>query len=478
MNKKLLLLLATFIATFCCIAANANVQSDSLKTLNAEQVIAIVKKYHPVAKLMLFHVQKSEADITIARGNFNPVLSGSAGSKTLNGTNYYDYLSRDLTLPTWFGIEIYAGQNSLSGNYTDPTQTMGNSSYAGISIPLAKYLLMDKRRAALQQSKVFNHLAHTEQKIMLNNLVMEAMEAYWSWVRDYEQLKNTQRIIAINSKRYALIKQSLKHGERPAIDTVEALGQLQGFMIAEQQQKLQLANSGLSLSTFLWTQNNMPFELPEEVKPGDVFNEKLQLPNTHFADSGFVQYLLNFADSIHPEIVQYHHQLEVLKIEKKLKSQELLPKINFNYSTLNSGYDFNAPVMPPFENNYLYGIKVEMPLLLSNGRGEFKKIQLKTAETEIKQTQKALFIQNKIKSYFNELNTLKKQIALQQQVISTSQLMLNAEEARYLNGESSLLLVNLRENKVLESQQKLIDLWFKYNKAVYALQWSGGLLIN
>lgn len=475
MRKKLLLL---FIIKFFGIGAYVNAQSDSSKTLNSEQVIAIVKKYHPVAKLMDFHVKKSEAEITIARGSFNPVVSGSAGSKTLNGTDYYNYLTRDLTIPTWFGIEIYAGLNSLSGNYTDPTQTLGNNSYAGISIPLAKYLLMDKRRAALQQSKVFNRLAYTEQKIMLNNLVMEAMEAYWSWVKDYEQLKNTQRIIAINSKRYELIKQSLKHGERPAIDTVEALGQLQGFIIAEQQQKLQFANSGLSLSTFLWTANNTPFELTEEVKPGDAFSEKTQLHNAHFADSGFVQYLLSYADSIHPEIVQYNHQLEALKIEKKLKSQELLPKINFNYSMLNKGYNFNAPEMPPFENNYLYGIKVEMPLLLSNGRGEFKKIQLKTAETEIKQTQKALFIQNKIKSYFNELNTLKKQIALQQQIVSTSRLMLNAEEARYLNGESSLLMVNLRENKVLESQQKLIELWFKYNKAIYALQWSGGMLIN
>jgi outer membrane protein TolC len=54
--------------------------------------------------------------------------------------------------------------------------------------------------------------------------------------------------------------------------------------------------------------------------------------------------------------------------------------------------------------------------------------------------------------------------------------LLKAEETLFRNGESSLFLINTRENKVLETERKLIELKAKYYKTIYALQWSTGLL--
>jgi outer membrane protein TolC len=52
-----------------------------------------------------------------------------------------------------------------------------------------------------------------------------------------------------------------------------------------------------------------------------------------------------------------------------------------------------------------------------------------------------------------------------------------AEEKRFENGESSLFLINSRENKALESQEKLIELKTKYYKSIFALQWISGKLL-
>jgi hypothetical protein len=54
--------------------------------------------------------------------------------------------------------------------------------------------------------------------------------------------------------------------------------------------------------------------------------------------------------------------------------------------------------------------------------------------------------------------------------------LLKAEETLLLNGESSLFLINLRENKVLETQKKLIELKTNYYKTIYTLQWATGVL--
>ncbi|WP_221393492.1 hypothetical protein [Dyadobacter sp. NIV53] len=56
------------------------------------------------------------------------------------------------------------------------------------------------------------------------------------------------------------------------------------------------------------------------------------------------------------------------------------------------------------------------------------------------------------------------------------QKLVQAEQIRFANGESSLFLINSRENKALEAREKLIELKTKYFQTAYSLQWSAGLL--
>ena len=85
-------------------------------------------------------------------------------------------------------------------------------------------------------------------------------------------------------------------------------------------------------------------------------------------------------------------------------------------------------------------------------------------------------IELKVKSYFNELENLKKQIELQTKNYANYQQLVNAEEIRFANGESSLFVINSRQNKALEALEKLIEIKTKYYKTVAALQWSAGNL--
>jgi hypothetical protein len=50
------------------------------------------------------------------------------------------------------------------------------------------------------------------------------------------------------------------------------------------------------------------------------------------------------------------------------------------------------------------------------------------------------------------------------------------EETRFFNGESTLFLVNSRENKTLETLLKLTEVTAKYYKTAYALKWAAGEL--
>lgn len=475
---KLLNCVISFVLLIGSIAANAQErlpQPDSLQTLSAKQLMEIVKKFHPIAKQADIFIEKARADVTIARGMFDPVLANETAEKTFDGTNYYYYNRPELSIPTWFGVEVTAGLEYLSGNRTDPEETKGKTSYIGISVPLAKNLLMDKRRAALQTAKIFRDASAIEKRNILNNLLLDAVKTYWTWVQQYQVYKTISDAVVVNEKRVQLVKTAYRLGERPAIDTAEALVQLQSFELQKSQAWLEFQNTTLDLSVFLWTAGTQPYNLSTNIIP----EEDLQTLNIETVALPELNNLLTSAIKSHPELMMYNYKLNALGVDKKLKFQELLPTVNFRYNQLGKGYEIlkTATTGPLFENNFQYGLSLGIPLRLSEGRGEYRKAKLKITETQLQQGQKMQLIENKVRTYFNELLALKSQVVLQEKAYKNYQILQRGEEIRFQAGESSLFLINARENKALEALQKLQELKAKYFKTENNLLWAAGLLI-
>lgn len=454
-----------------------SIAQDSLfkKTLSATAVMAIVKQYHPVAKQAGIQIEKANADILIARGAFDPLLYNSLAQKTFDGVNYYKYNRPEISIPTWFGVEVVAGLENLSGNRTDPTETIGKTNYLGISVPLAKNLLMDKRRAALQTAKIFRQASEIERRNILNNLLVDAMKSYWYWVQYYQVYIILNEAVLVNEKRFQLVKTGFRLGDRPAIDTTEALTQLQSFQVLKENAWMQFQNAGLELSVFLWGQNDNPYTLPADAVPADT-NILADISNM---DLPVLNELIEAGLRSHPELLLYNYKLDALSVEKKLKFQSLLPTVNFKYNQLGKGYTILKTMTAPlFENNFQYGVSIGIPLRLSEGRGEYKKVRLKITETTLDQSLKRLQVENKIRGYFNEIVAIKNQLLIQERAYNNFMALQRGEETKFNAGESSLFLVNARENKALESLQKLQELRTKYMITVNNLQWAAGLLIN
>lgn len=445
---------------------------DSLMTLHAEQVLKIVQEFHPVVKLAHLDVERSSAEITVARAAFDPVLSNYISNKTFAGENYYNYLNPNVSIPTWYGIEFFAGIENLSGNRFEPSETIGQTSYAGVSASLLKNLVIDKRRAYLQQAKLYKDLGVIEQQLIVNNILMDAMNAYWQWVYAYQNFLIISRNVEVTNTRLDLVKKAFFNGERPAIDTLEAFAQVQSFQFQQNEAQLEFVNAGLALSTFLWKSSDEPYTLPRNVIPKDGWEQEALLRN----DQINLQDLLNLAAKSHPELKLYDQKLNILDIDKRLKFQELLPKLDVQYNLLNKGYYVFNNAAAALDNNYQYGLKLEVPMRFSQGRGMYREAKLKIAQTKIARGQKFQQVEVKVKSYYNELLNYRKQIALQSNNYDNYKRLVTAEETRLMNGESSLFLVNSRESKALEAYLKLVELKTKYFKTIYALQWSTGVI--
>jgi outer membrane protein TolC len=466
MMKRVFIFFLTWMSGFSL----AHAQNESRKTLTSSVFMEMVKQYHPVVKQAGIGVQMADAALLSARGGFDPLLYLNTEQKTFDGKNYYQYTNPELKIPTWYGIEVKAGTENNGGQFLNSENTPGGSSYMGVSVPLAKNLLMDKRRAVLQQARIVQQLSRAEQLQMTNDLLYDGWKAYFDWQQSYRVYQIISRAVTVNEQRLQLVKSTWRLGDRPAIDTVEALSQLLGFRYQQNEALLNFKNAGAELANYLWSADANPVVPGDNVLPDTVTTIDTQpLP--------VLDDLLTNARTRHPKLQQFGYKLNWLEVERKLKFQNLLPTFNVQYNLLNKGY-FVAKGLDAalLQNNYKFGITFGMPLRFSQGRGDYKQAKLKITEISLDRDLMRRAIETKVTQYYNEAVTLRNQAGVIANLLGTYRRLLQAEETRFKAGESSLFLINSRENKVLEGEQKLAELQVKYNKAIVAAFWAAGQL--
>ncbi len=449
-----------------------NMPFDSA-TLSPGAFINIVKAYHPVVKQADIGVLKAGAAITMARGGFDPYAYLNSSQKTFDGTNYYLYTNPELKIPTWYGIEVKAGLENNGGQYLTQESTDGKTSYVGISVPLAKNLLMDNRRATLQQAKLFRQESERERANTINDLLFNAYDEYWNWVKEYQVYQVLTNAVDINLQRYRLVQIGFRQGDRPSIDTVEALAQIQNFQFLQSEALVRFQNAGVALSAFLWINDTTWYQLPDRIVPDSLWN-KVAIPSLPI---GLRDDFIYAARLNHPKLAVFNFKLQGLEVERKLKFQSLLPLVNVRANVLSKGYGLVKGMNAAYlENNNKFGIEMALPLRLSEGRGAYRMARLKISETNFERNLRMQEIENKVTAYYNELTGLQQQVNIYEQAYQNYLTLFRGETTRFNAGESTLFLLNTRENKVLETQQKLAELKTKFFKTQAAVQWAAGQL--
>jgi outer membrane protein TolC len=457
----------------CLLICSSNLlqAQDSVYTLNAQQLVSIIKQYHPLVREANIALQRSQAGILEAKGAFDPAAKLDFERKSFDNKLYYNYFNPNINIPTWYGVDIKAGLEEIGGSRTDEEYTFGKSSYLGINAPLHN-IYFDKRRAVLQQSKQLNLLSETQLQLLINDVLYEAISLYWSWINEYQSLATTNNIIVNNLERYKYVKIEYEQGARPAIDTIEALTQLQNFYLIQQQQILSFQQVGLELANYLWLNNNTPIQWRNTIMPDTT---SMYIINTDII-AALQQHLVAIAPTQHPKLQGYKYKLAVLDIERKLKAQSFLPKVNVQGNLLSKGYAGTSVQNVLLDNNYKFGVDFSMPIFLREARGAYQASKFKINETELQQSNDLIIIQNKIKNYSTQALNLEQQINIQNGALNNFNRLFRAERTKFDIGESTLFVLNSRENKVYETTLKLIELRTKYQKSIAALYWAGGQL--
>ncbi len=464
-KRKTVLIVTIF---FFCVT-NGFAQNGNYIVFPLQDFILKVKQHHPLAKVAAIAEEKAVANIQIAKGGFDPVLDIEKNAKTFDGKNYYKHNNGEIKIPLLVG-DFKTGIENNTGQFLNSEITRGRISYAGLEIPLAKGLLFDKRRAALQHARIALNENKQQRNMMLNDLLLDAYISYNEWAGAYKLYNIFSDYVAVSAARLNLVKIGFTNGDRAAMDTTEAFIQMQNFVLSQNEAYMVLNTAIFQMNNFIWDEKQTAQQIADNIIPDTlVLDESALQPS--------LEDLINESNTSNPFLLQFIYKIEGLMIDKRLKFQQLLPEINAKGNILNRDFNPLKNVgIPLLQNNNRWGIGIKIPLLFRQGRGEYKMAKLKLEENGLYFKQKIIETENKIKDYFNKTKILQTQITTANSSLLNYNALLRNELLRFNNGESSLFLVNSRENKVLEIKQKIIELKLKLLKATYTLNWAGGLL--
>jgi outer membrane protein TolC len=433
---------------------------NNLNELTFEEYLGYVKKSHPLVKQADLKISEAQAKLMKARGGFDPKLEADYNEKQYLDKNYYSIFNGSFKIPTWYGIEIKAAFNNSEGIFINPENTLPNSglSSLGISVPIGQGLWINERMADLRKAKIYQKVNEAERNIMLTNVLYEASQSYINWKRSYDEVKLYEDYLKNANTRYKGVTILIEEGDKPAIDSTEAGITVKTRSLNLENANLKLLKSKLALSNYLWTEDGIPLELEENIQP------ELEIEK-QFLFALNIDEFQNFTIENHPKIEALNQKIEILNVETKLYANNLLPKLDLNYNYLSEPSAFDNYQL----NDYKLGVNFSFPLFLRKERANLKlaKIQVSESKFGLKFEQQSLV--SKIEAQKGEINSFKKQIKLNTELINSYFLMLNAEERLFQMGESSLFIINSRENTLVTAKLSNIALQNSYLQAALEL---------
>ena len=423
-------------------------QNDSM-ILSYKDYLYNIVNFHPIGKQADLRIDFAEYEMLSAKGNFDPVLSSSWSEKQFTDKLYYRQFQNRLQIPTKLGLDVVAGFENTNGDFLNPADKTDRHGLwnIGIEANLLQGLLVDERRVALKQAKTFQSIAENQKLIILNNLLFDASLAYLNWQMHFDMNLVIDESIELAQNNLSNTKQLFENGEATAIDTLEAYLILQDQLFTSEANKTKLVKAVQKMENYLWF-DDLPLTLVNGTKP-EKFDERIFQIDENFNMPNLLKE--------HPAILEKRNKQFNYELKQKLNRDKLKPKLKVKYNPLLATTANSIAPQYAF-SNFKWGFDFSFPLFLRSEKAAIKQGVLRIYDIELSIQNKQNELKNKIEASLEQRSRLIRMISLQNKNILGYKQLLDAENEKFRFGESSVFLINKRQEKYINGRLKLIEL--------------------
>ncbi len=440
---------------------NAEEQANAL---SLSTVIESLNKNFPPLRAALLERPLAEADLLSAQGRFDLILKSRADIQQFG---YYENerFSVSLEQPTQlWGSTFYSGYALSSGRY--PTYegkqltNDGGQYIAGVRVPLARDREIDSRRADLAQKRIGLRLADLSIDQQRIAILQSATRRYWDWVSAGRRLAIANSLLEVAQARDSILREAVRLGALPQfeqLDNQRLVLQRQNNVVEAQRA---IENAAIELSLFLRdasghprlaVHSELPTAFPDPAPPSD---EEVA------AD-------LEAAVLRRPDILRLVFQRNQVEVDRKLAINQRKPGIDVftEYSReIGRGIVLRGP------NDVRAGVLFDLPFQRRHATG-----RLQAAEARIRQYEEREVFQrdqataevkdaaSAVKAAFQRAQVLLDELRVTRQVEE-------AERTRYELGDSTLFVLNQREQSTAETAIREANALADYFRAYAAYE--------
>jgi outer membrane protein TolC len=414
---------------------------------------------HPVARQAGLVRDQAREELRVARGGFDPTVTALWDRKVSGGAQYFDYLDAELKVPTPIGTDVKlayersVGTRIAADRYTgSPTGNPGILKL-GFSIPVGQRLLTDERRVALAQARALQDVAEADRRAALNKLLLSAAKDYARWYESDRRRAVAIEGVTLAEFRLRAVRERVTRGEAAAIDTVEARLEVQRRQVQRLEAEQAYYAVTLDVANYLWDRRGQPLEVASGARPSlaglaGAGVDSTQLPRW-----------LELAARQHPDLRKVQGRVEQAGAQRLFALQQVIPFAEASLSSVSQRGEFNSLVQGDrFGENSVVGAQLRTPLLFMRERGRFNLASQRLEVQEIEEARVRREVELEVRAAVFELSTVGEILALQREAVRQARQLLAGEQRRFENGETQLLVVNLRERAVLEEELKLASL--------------------
>lgn len=433
MNK----LLKLFLVLLVCWPLAGTPQAVSPLTL--EEVLDAALRAFPG---LLAAEQRKEAaagDYQTAQGGFDTLLK-IQNRWSVRGVYENQNYDVNLEQPTAFGgTTFFGGWRRGTGDY--PVYE-GKSLTAedgevriGVTIPLWRNREIDRRRASLQQAELGQLIAGHEYDQALLEVRRLATHRYWDWVLAGQRLRIAERLLEIAERRNEGILERVRAGDIPefeALDNRRAIIERRERKVAAQRL---VEQSAIQLSLYLRGTDGEPL-LPSGNELPSAFPEQEPSVNVNFDET------VQTAHRQRPELKRIGLQSRQTEIERDLQNDQKSPGIDL--SVVGAQDVGQSPDKINRDELYV-GLNFDIPLQrrIAGGRAQAVAANLQRLKWERRLLEDRIAAE--VKDVLSAIAAARQRLALGKDQQRAAGQLEEGEQSRFDLGDSTLLIVNLRE---------------------------------
>ena len=440
-------------------------------TLRLDDVLSSVEQTFPLLQAAELERLSAGGDLLSAEGAFD-VSWKTRGSITPVG--YYESVRVESMFEkqtSLWGVSVFGGWKLGVGQfpiYDGRLQTLEYGELrAGVNVPIWRNGPIDRRRASLGRAELGQDIAElsiVEQRLQYRRA---AAHRYWAWVAAGRRFEIAKNLLQNVEGRDTGLAARVEHGDLPRIERTD-----NARAIEQRKAQVALAQRGLEqasieLALFFRDGEGRPQPPPTERMPRNFPEPGPGAPLMELND-------FSLALAARPEARRFELQLRQNQIELDWATNQLAPGIDLQ---LAGSQDIGRPLAarpdlsrPVFEVTLLLDIPIQTRLM----RGRRDAASAMVTRSGLQQSFARDRIEADVRDAHSGLRGARDRIDAAKREVKLALELEQGERTRFEQGDSHLLIVNLREQQTVEAELREVDAFLDYYRAAADLKAARG----